>query len=239
MKKNQFLILPFLLLVACSQPDAQRIVDRSIDFYNMEKLQDATLEFKFRNFQLRATQGDGKFKYERMFTDSTGKVHDILTNEGFKRTVNGQEQKLDKKKSDSYTSSVNALFYFVYLPLKLNDPSVNKKYLGETLIKGRPYHKIEVSFDQRGGGEDYDDIYYYWFDTSDYSMDHFAYSTGGNRFRSVSRTHDVNGIIFQDYINYQSPLGDSLTPVQHYDSLYSAGKLRELSRIEIENITVK
>lgn len=239
MKIYRLLILPVFFLVACSQPDAQRIVDKSIDFYNMEKLQDGTLEFKFRKFQLKATQGGGKFRYERMFTDSTGKVHDILTNEDFKRTVNGQEVKLDKKRSDSYSRSVNALFYFVYLPLKLNDPSVNKKYLGETLIKGRPYHKIEVSFDKSGGGEDYEDIYYYWFDTSDYSMDHFAYSTGGNRFRSVSRTHHVNGIIFQDYINYQSPLDDSLTPVQKYDSLYNAGRLRELSKIEMENIVIK
>jgi hypothetical protein len=239
MKNYGFRILPVLFLVACAQPDAQRIVDKSIDFYNMEKLQDATVEFKFRKFQLRATQGDGKFKYERMFSDSIGQVHDILTNEGFQRTVNGQEQKLDKKQTDSYARSVNALFYFVYLPLKLNDPSVNKKYLGETIIKGRPYHKVEVSFDKSGGGVDYEDIYYYWFDSSDYSMDHFAYSTGGNRFRSVSRTHNVNGIIFQDYINYQSPLGDSLTPVQKYDSLYNAGKLRELSKIEMENIVIR
>ncbi|HUH33153.1 MAG TPA: DUF6503 family protein [Daejeonella sp.] len=237
--RYRLLILPLVFLVACTQPDAQRIVDRSVDYYNMEKLQDATLEFKFRNFQLRATQGEGKFKYERMFTDSTGKVHDILTNDGFKRTVNGEEQKLDKEQIDKYSRSVNALFYFVYLPLKLNDQAVNKKYLGETLIKNKPYHKLEISFTKDGGGEDHEDIYYYWFDTADYSMDHFAYSTGGNRFRSVSGTHEVNGVKFQDYINYQSPAGDSLTPVHKYDSLYSAGKLRELSKIEMENIVVR
>jgi hypothetical protein len=63
-------------------------------------------------------------------------------------------------------------------------------------------------------------------------MDHFAYSSGGNRFRAVLKSHDVGGVIFQDYINYQMPLNDSITSVMKYDSLFEAGKLRELSRIE-------
>ena len=64
-------------------------------------------------------------------------------------------------------------------------------------------------------------------------MDHFAYSSGGNRFRQVLRTQRAGGVIFQDYINYQMPLDDSTTSVLKYDSLYEAGKLRELSRIEL------
>ncbi len=42
------------------------------------------------------------------------------------------------------------MVYFLYLPLKLNDSPVIKKYLGERTIKGKSYHQIEVSFD---GGE--------------------------------------------------------------------------------------
>jgi hypothetical protein len=64
-------------------------------------------------------------------------------------------------------------------------------------------------------------------------MDHFAYSSGGNRFREVLRIQNAGGVIFQDYINYQMPLDDSITSVLNYDSLYNAGKLRELSRIEL------
>lgn len=227
------------IISGCSKPDAQMIVDKSIAFYNMEKLQNATLEFNFRNFKLRAAQRDGKFRYERIFNDSTGKIHDILSNDGFKRLLNGKELKLNQELSNRYSQSVNALFYFVYMPLKLNDPSVNKKYLGESRIKGKTYYKLEISFDQKNGGQDHDDIYYYWFDSEDYSMDHFAYSTGGNRFRGVLRLQKVAGVIFQDYVNYQSPPGDSLTPVLKYDSLFNEGKLKELSRIEINNIVLK
>lgn len=239
MKNYLYLILGMSLISGCTGPDAQKIVDKSIAFYNMEKLRNATVAFDFRNIHYKAFQQEGKFKYERIFKDSTGNIHDILSNEGFKRLLNGKEINLDTAQSNKYKQSVNAVIYFLYLPLKLNDASVVKKYLGESRIKGKTYHKLEISFDQASGGKDHSDVYYYWFDTEDYSMDHFAYSAGGNRFREVLRTQNAGGVIFQDYVNYQSPADDTITPVLKYDSLYDAGKLRELSRIEIKSMVLK
>jgi hypothetical protein len=184
-------------------------------------------------------QNEGKFRYERNFSDSTGIVQDILDNQGFKRTLNGKELNLDAKDVSKYSQSLNAVVDFLYLPLKLNDASVIKKYIDEVKIKDKSYHKLEISFDQKEGGADHNDVYYYWFDVSDYSMDHFAYSAGGNRFREVIKTHNVDGVIFQDYINYQMPLNDSITTISKYDSLFTAGKLRELSRIEFKDMRLK
>lgn len=198
----------------------------------MDKLKNASLEFTFRNTKFKVIQNEGKFRYERTFVDSIGMFHDIMDNEGFKRFLNKKELKLDSLDVAKHSQSLNAIVYFLYLPLKLNDASVIKKYIDEVEINGKRYHKLEISFDQNEGGVDHKDVYYYWFDTQDYSMDHFAYSSGGNRFRVVLKTHDVGGVIFQDYINYQMPLNDSITPVVKYDSLFEAGKLRELSRIE-------
>lgn len=228
------------LLYSCSsETDPQRIINKSISYYKMDKLLNSTLEFRFRTADFKVIQKDGNFRYERRFTDSTGNVHDILDNAGFKRMVNGTELKLDEKDYLKYSESLNAVIYFLQLPLKLNDPAVMKKYIGETSIKGKKYHKIEISFDQSKGGADHNDVYYYWFDTEDYSMDHFAYSAGGNRFREVLRTKEAGGVIFQDYINYQMPLDDSVTTIFKYDSLFEAGRLRELSRIELQNIVLR
>ena len=228
------------LLYSCSSETApQRIINKSISYYKMDKLLNSTLEFKFRTADFKVMQKDGNFKYERRFTDSTGNVHDILDNTGFKRILNGTELKLEEKDYLKYSESLNAVIYFLQLPLKLNDPAVIKKYIGETSIKGKRYHKIEISFDQSKGGADHNDVYYYWFDTEDYSMDHFAYSAGGNRFREVLRTQEAGGVIFQDYINYQMPPDDSVTTVFKYDSLFEAGKLKELSRIELKNIVLR
>jgi len=237
--KYYIALILLYLLTACGRPDAQKIVDKSIDYYHMDKLKNAELEFKFRGINFKIMKKDGQFKYERAFTDSTGNVYDALDNDGFKRRLNGKELKLDKKDYDKYSESLNAVVYFLYLPLKLNDSPVIKKYLGESMVKGKTYYKIEISFDQGKGGADHNDVFYYWFDKQDYSMDYFAYSSGGNRFREVLRTHDVGGVIFQDYINYQMPLDDSVTTVNNYDSLFQAGKLRELSRIELQDMVLK
>jgi hypothetical protein len=239
MKNCCTLIILLYFFSACTDTrNPDKIIDKSIAYYHMDMLKNATLEFGFRNARFKAMQQDGQFKYERTFSDSTGQVHDILANDGFKRILNGKELMLDSIGRAKYSQSLNAVIYFLYLPLKLNDPSVIKKYLGESSIKGKTYHKLEISFDQSKGGADHNDIFYYWFDKEDYSMDHFAYSSGGNRFRAVLRTQNAGGVIFQDYINYQMPLDDSITAIWKYDSLYDAGKLRELSRIELVDIVL-
>lgn len=229
------------IILSCSNPrDPQKIIERSISYYQMDKLKNASLEFTFRNVKFKVMQKDGKFRYERTFSDSTGNIQDVLDNQGFTRKLDGQILQLDTKDLSKYSQSLNAVVYFLYLPLKLNDASVIKRYVDEVKIKGKSYHKLEISFDQKDGGADHNDVYYYWFDTQDYSMDHFAYSSGGNRFREVIRTHELEGgVILQDYINYQRPLNDSITAISKYDSLFEAGKLRELSKIEFVDIRLK
>ena len=239
MKRLIFLLFLSFIYSSCNQPKPQVIVDKSIAFYKMNKLKNATLEFKFRTAKFKVMQNGGQYKYERFFTDSTGNVHDVLSNEGFKRILDGKELKLDQLDSDKYRQSLNAVVYFLYLPLKLNDGSVIKKYLGESQIRDKRYHKIEISFENSKEAGDHSDVFYYWFDTGDYSMDHFAYSSGGNRFREVLRFQEAGGVIFQDYVNYQMPLDDSTTTVDKYDSLYEAGRLRVLSQIELKNIVLK
>ncbi|HQS06249.1 MAG: hypothetical protein B7X86_04160 [Sphingobacteriales bacterium 17-39-43] len=239
MNRLSYLILMLFIISGCNEPDARKIVDKSIAFYNMDKLTNSTLEFTFRTARFKVMQNGGQFNYERFFSDSTGNVHDILSNDGFKRILDGKELKLDQKDTDKYRQSLNAVVYFLYLPLKLNDASVVKKYIGKSQIKGKTYHKIEISFEKSKEAGDHSDVFYYWFDIEDYSMDHFAYSSGGNRFRDVLRTQEVGGVIFQDYVNYQMPLDDSVTTVDKYDSLYEAGRLRVLSQIELKDIVLK
>ncbi len=151
--------------------------------------------------------------------------------------VDGKEIELSEKDSRKYSNSVNSVNYFAFLPFFLNDQAVNKKLIGETKIKGTDYYKIEVTFDQEGGGDDHDDIYIYWINKADYSMDYLAYSFhvngGGVRFRSAYNQRTIGGITFQDYVNYKH---DKDTPVSALDALYERGELKELSKIELVNV---
>lgn len=65
--------------------------------------------------------------------------------------------------------------YFAFLPLWLKDPAVIVEDQGRSVIKGKEYHKIRITFEQEGGGDDFEDVFLYWFDVKDYSMDYLAY----------------------------------------------------------------
>jgi hypothetical protein len=128
--------------------------------------------------------------------------------------------------------------YFVLLPVKLADPAVRADLVGESKLDGQLYDKVRVRFRAEGGGKDYGDTFFYWFNRQTHTMDYLAYSEGGPRFRKAINPKVVGGIRFQDYINYKGETSDT-TSVGQYDQRYSANQLPELSRIEQTNIRVE
>ena len=148
-----------------------------------------------------------------------------------------------------YTSSVNAVHYFSVLPFGLNDAAVNKAYLGLVKIKDQAYHKIEVTFNEKGGGEDFEDVLkaskaleqlvgelnFPWCLTPSYNLEYFT-DEGGIRFREAYNERFVNGIRFIDYNNYK-PKDDEVQLV-NLDNLFQKNELELLSVVELKNISV-
>lgn len=231
-----------ILLVACTgKENPESIINKSVKVHGGKVLENVFLSFDFRDRTYTMQRKKGEFKYERIFQDSLGEVIDVLTNDGFSRLVNGKPVALDAEDSSKYANSVNAVIYLALLPYSLNDEAVNKKYLGETHINGEPYYEIMVTFDEQGGGEDYEDVYMFWINQEYYSMDYFAYAfhtnNGGTRFREAVNPRKVNGVRLADYINY-TYLGDSVG-LDTYETLFEKKALEEVSKIIIENIEVR
>ncbi|MBK0382099.1 hypothetical protein I5M32_03925 [Pedobacter sp. SD-b] len=244
MQKNYFfftLIVISLGLSSCNlSPSPQKIIDHSIHFYGMDNLDNKTIDFDFRNFHYSVKLDKSEWFYERSFVDSTlGKVKDQLSSHGLVREINGLVTPLSTKDSVKYAESVNSVVYFALLPLKLNDDAVQKKYLKSVMIKGMPYDEIEVSFKQENGGMHHDDVFYFWFDAEDHSMDYFAYSKGGNRFRAINGLiKSGEGYYFQDYQNFEYK-GNKKLPLSDYYVLFEQDKLSKLSEIDLRNIVVR
>uniref|UniRef100_UPI004047669A DUF6503 family protein n=1 Tax=Roseivirga sp. TaxID=1964215 RepID=UPI004047669A len=103
--------------------------------------------------------------YTRTQTDTAGRViFDRMDNDGLIRKIDGDTAELTDERRAAFTRSVNSVIYFFRLPFGLNDPAVNKTFVGETEIKGKTYYEVKVTFAQEGGGEDFDDVFLYWFD---------------------------------------------------------------------------
>jgi hypothetical protein len=238
----------FILLIAsCSEskePEVQEIVDAVIAKHGGANLDQSIVTFKFRDKQYRALRDNGAFVYSRSFIDdSTGQnIHDVLSNSGFKRTVDDVEVVLPEERQQAFSASVNSVIYFALLPYFLNDAAVQKEYLSEAKIKGEPYHKIKVTFAKDSGGKDHEDEYIYWIHQQRNTMDYLAYSykeedgSIGTRFRESVNPRKVGEVLFQDYINYTSNEKFSL---DQYDKAFEAGKLNRVSEINLEEIKVK
>lgn len=242
-----FLILT-LILTGCKDQKkvdlirAQDIVDKAINRIGGEQFKASDIEFDFRDRHYKALRNGWKFQYERIWLGALGETKDVLSNTGFQRFVNDSLVTVPDSMAVKYTSSVNAVHYFSILPYGLNDKAVNKYNLGTVEVKGKSYYKIKVTFNEEGGGEDFEDVFVYWVNTETFEVDYLSYSYEednndiGLRFREAYNRRTVNGLTFADYNNYNST--EKLANVENMDSLFMANTLKLLSKIELENIKV-
>ncbi|WP_394749049.1 DUF6503 family protein [Spongiimicrobium salis] len=216
---------------------ASLLLDEAFEAHGGALYDNAHYTFVFRDMTYTFNNTNG-YRYTRNGKDKNGdEIYDVLKNGTLTRTLNGKETTLSKKEADTYAASVNSVIYFATLPHKLYDKAVQKTYKGTTTIKGLAYDIMEVTFAQEGGGKDFDDQFHYWINSDTKIIDYIAYNYqvdgGGVRFRSAYNPRRVDGIHFQDYVNYKAPIGTALKDLPKY---YEEGKLKELSRIETEEI---
>ncbi|WGH76471.1 deoxyribose-phosphate aldolase [Tenacibaculum tangerinum] len=234
-------ILLLLLIVSCKPKfTAQEIIDKSIEYSKLNTIENATISFNFRKNHYIATRNRGVFELIRVIKNDSSEIRDIVSNDGFKRFVNDSLVELLEKDKNRYSNSVNSVHYFSVVPFGLNDKAVQKKLLEPVTIKGKEYYKVKITFTEEGGGEDFDDVFIYWFAKDNFQLDYVAYkyhtNGGGVRFRDIKEEKVVNGIRFVDYNNYK-PLNKN---VDFYaiDKLYEEDKLKKLSEIILEEIAV-
>ncbi len=204
-----------------------------------DRYDEAHYQFVFRGKLYTFHNQPDNYEYTVKHNKDRSEIIDDLNNGQLTRTINEVVQELSEKDRNRYAASLNSVIYFATLPHKLSDPAVNLDIVGETTIREKEYDILQVTFDQEGGGKDHDDQFHYWINKSDHTIDYLAYNyktnNGGVRFRSAYNRRTVDGIIFQDYVNYKADVG---TPLADLPTLYEQEELKELSRIETEDVRV-
>lgn len=219
--------------------DVQDIIDKSIEVSGGNLYSSCNISFTLRDIRYELENNTGRKILKRIINNDSTTILDILKHNGFERTINGNPVIVADSMAAKYSNSINSVHYFAYLPYGLNDPAVNKKLLGETQLGDRQYYKVEVTFDKEGGGEDFDDIYIYWFNKETFKPDYLAYEFnvdgGGTRFREAFNERIINGIRFVDYNNYKASKNIS---VYELEALFKTKELELLSTIRLEDIEV-
>ncbi|MGC6430291.1 MAG: DUF6503 family protein [Jejuia sp.] len=239
-----FFLIILLCIFSCKESPkaltAQEIIDNTIEVHCGGNCENATMIFAFRGKSYKSIKNKGLYHYERIQRKGDTLIRDILSNNGFQRFINDSLFEIPNAIATKYANSVNSVHYFAQLPYGLNAAAVKKVLFGESEIKGKLYYKIGVSFNEEGGGTDFEDKFVYWISKDDFSMDYLAYSYavngGGIRFREAYNKRIVNGITFLDYNNYKP---DSLNiDLTDLDDLFIAKKLKLISKIELDNVQV-
>ncbi len=239
------LVFGVMILTSCTHKEkskltAQSIIDSSITASGGDLYAKTTRSFTFRGRHYISENGKGGQVLKRILKNDTAHILDVRTHQKFERYIYDSLVRLHDTTANKYANSVNSVHYFADLPYGLNDPAVNKEYLGEASIKGKTYYKVKVTFEQEGGGDDFDDTYVYWFNKQTFKPDYLAYEFhvdgGGMRFREAFNERYVNGIRYVDYNNYKANNLD--IPIFQIDSLFEAGNLELLSKIELEHVQV-
>lgn len=217
---------------------AEQMVKKTITAHGGALYDQASYSFVFRKNNYHFTNDGPSYRYEVQSKDKKGNlIKDVIVNGDFTRFINKKEVVLSELDIAKYKGALNSVIYFATLPHKLSDAAVNRSYQGTTTIKGEDYEVIKIYFDEKGGGEDHDDTYFYWINTQTHKVDYLAYNYtvngGGARFRSFYNRRIVDGITFQDYINWKAPKDAALASLPQ---LFENNQLKELSKIETEQI---
>lgn len=223
-----------------AQFSAKEIINKTIEMAGGARYDNAVVYFTFRDMQYQSKRSKGVYTLERFVNGSDGVTHDVVSNSGLTRSVENCPVKIADSLIAKISDGVNSVHYFANLPYGLNAPAVQKKIIGETIIKGNPYYKIKVTFSQEGGGTDFEDEFLYWIHKDNFTIDYLAYkyavNGGGIRFREAYNPRVVNGIRFVDYNNYKTDI--LTTPLSDLDKLFENKRLTFLSKIELKDIFV-
>lgn len=236
--------MALVVFVGCQgvpeKQDAQAIVDKAIEVSGGVNYDSTKVSFRFRDRGYSSERTAKGNKFSRSFQEDSVDVLDVLEGGQFKRLGNGIPVNVADTMAVKYANSINSVHYFARLPYGLNDGAVVKRYLGEAEIQGTMYHKVKVTFKEEGGGDDFEDVYIYWFNKNTHKPDYLAYefhvNGGGMRFRKALNERYIGGIRFVDYLNFK-PKTEGAS-VYELDSLYQQDELELLSKIELQDIQV-
>lgn len=243
--KKLFVFLLIFSLISCKEkemakPSAQNLVDKAIAVSGGDLYKSSNVSFTFRDRVYHSERYGNQKILRRVFVKDSAVVMDIKEPEVFCRYINDSLVVVPDTLANAYSNSVNSVHYFAYLPYGLNESAVNKEFLGEVNIKDSDYYKVKVTFNEEGGGDDFEDIYIYWFNKETSKPDYLAYdfqvNGGGMRFREAYNERYIKGIRFVDYKNYKPKVKNR--SIFSIDSLYMKDDLELLSKIELKNISV-
>jgi hypothetical protein len=244
------LIMGALLVLVASSPgpaaaqESLEIVTRAIEHHGGETYNASDSELTLCSgsgcYRISVVMNDGMYRYRVSGPVSAGHREVETSNDAVSHWHDGVVQQVTALDEQRLRDWAMARVYFVFLPYRLNDPSVIQRDLGLETWEGRRLHKVKVTFPP-GSSTDAQDEFIYWFDPTTARLEQFAYSFEGDpdgiRFRRLSNHRRIGGILFFDQENLGVE-GDEYS-VDQITPTFVEQSMREISIVTLEDVRVE
>ncbi|MFT2008498.1 DUF6503 family protein [Pontibacter sp. 13R65] len=234
-----YAVLLVSLLCACdpTEPEVRQLVENTIRVHGQADYKGGVISFRSGEVLYRVLRHHDAFVYSRTFQDANGqRVHDVVQNSGFSRTINEQEEKLSPELNIELAAAVSREIFLALLPYNLNNPSVQQKYEGNFELKGQEYHKVRFTLPAQReiAGEKLELIG--WFHKQQHTLDYVGFrpeKDGAVQFWEAKNPRKIGGIRFQDYTAYSTT--DRIS-IERLDQAFDLGRLQQQSEIALTEI---
>ncbi|CAN5476623.1 hypothetical protein BH23BAC4_BH23BAC4_09280 [soil metagenome] len=246
LRLSLFFLSITLAVSACdrSEQRAQQVVDRAINVHGGDAFERSTVSFVFRGdmFEIRNSPA-GDWHVIQTTVDSLGTLRYVLHAQGVRAERDGEQVTLSAEESHALETTLNSVSYFALLPYRLNDPAAQKRHVRVDTIRAIEYDLVEVTFDQEGGGRDWEDRFLYWFARDFGTLDFMAYEfqtgDGGTRFRAATNPRRVGPLLITDHVNYTADREGQRARLEEYAHLYEHGAVEYVSNVNLAEVQVR
>lgn len=250
MRATRWVLVAYCLGLAGSSAAVPReeippIVERSIAYHGGPAYESSEVEMTLCSgsgcYKLSVWRRDGLYRHRVAGPVASGRREVEVTNRSVVRfTSEGAVEVSDPAEAQRLRDWATARVYFVFLPYRLQDPSVLYRDLGKERWGERVLHKVKITFRARSSS-DAEDEYLFWFAPGTARLEQFAYSyqgsPGGLRFRRLGNYRRIGGILFFDQENLGIE-GEGLT-VDRITPEFVDRQLRRVSTVELDEIEVR
>jgi hypothetical protein len=227
-----------------SGEEALEIVQRSIEHHGGEIYLHSESQLRLCSgsgcYEITVRMNDGLYRYRVAGPVSAGHRDVETSNDELTYWHEGELAEVGPANEQNLRDWAMARVYFVYLPFRLNDPSVIQTDLGLENWEGRLLHKVKVTFSP-GSSTDAQDEFIYWFNPESARLEQFAYSfdadPDGIRFRSLFNYRRIGGVLFFDQHNHGAE-GDHLS-VDQITPEFVETSMRHISTVTLEEVRVE
>lgn len=216
MKQLTIGVILVLLAYGCNQKvtndlaqlDGKELLENAVKAHGEQLYTGATVRFMMNENDFDLKRDGYNYRYEMSRQTDTATHTAVTYNGGFEFLIDGELVSQGSRMEVIIRNRLSAVAYDFYLPFELLANDAIHRYLGTEIVRGKEYHKVEVTFKQIDIEVPDNRIIMFWIDVKTNEIDFIAKQDGGRetrkQFMAAANKRRQNGLLISDFETYRT-----------------------------------